>query len=1034
MSLKSFLAAVVLSGAVLLSACGGGGSGSTGGGGNPPATPDFTLTINPQSISLTPGSSEPVNFSVGALNGFTGQVDISISGIPTQVTASSTSFVLSPGNQTQVDFTASATAASVTATLTVQGTSGTLSHSTKLPLSLALPATAAHPPIRTRYLRTDSDYDSDSLQFAPPHFTVYDSKDKRFFVSNPFLNRIDVLDAIQEVELAQIVVPGAWGIDISPDNTKLFAGTLIGDVYQIDPAGLTVVARTPTRDIGPNGFAASEAFVLSNGNLALLGPPGVLFLDGYHNFAIWNPSTNSLTVVDSSQVSPVGCSIGNIGAFAVSGDRKKILLGSIDSDGTVCSFDATSQQGVTATAADSSQITATPDGKRFFVTGESGMVSVFDTTTVAALGTFQGPLSNSSPPSSLGIAGALMSMDGSTLYIVDNASELVGYDTTTFAEKNWIPNYQIVDFQQTIVPGAMDETGLIVGPIGHGVTFADGSQPQPLPTSPFIGLGFPTPQTGPTSGGTTLEVTVNSGAQNLNNFPALGTAFIGNVPLVGAGTFQSNPNDFPTITGTTPPSSAGTIADFTAVYANHNVAMMPEAFSFGPSIVEIVSDAATAEGGATGAIVGYGFGQSASDIQVTIGGKPAPASALETTPPFIPYPYLVETLQFTVPAGTPGLADIALTTANGSITAKGAFHYAPALTSFPLPGSSLQAGIYDPNRKVYYFADRSKIQILSLTAGAWQTPITLPGTGSNTQLHALSLSPDGSKLAVSDYGDLTIYVLNPDSPASIESFAVQQPQGQGASSAPTGLCITNGGVIYYAVDFIGGSGGPAFEKLDTNTGITTILENGGGLEPETRVLLSPDGSRVYSDTPSGAFYLDTSTDQITDDFPGGGGITDLSISADGTTLVGNGLVFDSSLNPSNLIEYTDRETWLPSATEGQKLNKDGSIFFQPLTDGIDVIDVQTGLLVNRVQLSVQLPLVYDSLVVDGTDDILVAITTTGVSVVDLTTETPASAMQVKAGQPSRPARTSTSAKSSKLDNGLLLHRPTLKRSVETTSR
>jgi WD40 repeat protein len=1028
MPLERFFTTVVILGAALLSACGSGGGGTTSGGGNPPAVPDFTLTVDPPSISLIPGASQSVSFSVGALNGFTGRVDISISGIPAQVTASSTSFVLSAGAQTQVNFSAPTTAASVAATLTVQGTSGALSHNTQVPLSVAQPATASHPPIRTRYLRTDSDYNSNSMQFAPPHFTVYDSTDKRFFVSNPFLNRIDVLDAGQEAEIAQIVVPGAWGIDISPDNKKLYAGTLIGDVYQIDPAQMQVVTRTPTQNIGPNGFTASEAFVLSNGSLALLGAPGGLSVDGYQNFAIWNPGTNSLTVAS-------GCSIQNIGAFAVSGDRTKILAGSIDSDGTVCSFDPVSQQATNGSFGDFlTQINATPDGKRFFVTSEDGTVGVFDATTAAKLGSFQGPLSNTSPPFSLGISGALMSLDGFKLYVVDETSDLVAYDTTTFAETNWIPNYKIVDLQQTIVPGAMDETGLIVGPIGHGVSFVDGSQPQPLPSSPQVGLGFPTPQTGPASGGTTLQVTVGSGTQNLNNFPALATAFIGNVPLVGASTFLPNPNSFPTITGSTPPSSVGTIADFTAVYANNYVAMMPEAFSYGPSIVEVVSNAATAEGGATGAIVGYGFGQAASDVQVTVGGKPAPVTALETNPPIIPYPYLVETLQFTVPPGSPGPADITLTTANGSTTAAGAFHYVPAVKSYPLPGASLQDGIYDPTRKIYYFADKSEIQVLSLTAGGWQTPITLPGVGNNTQLNALSLSPDGSKLAVSDLGDMTIYLVDPDNPAAAHSFALPQT-GFDLGTAPTGLAVLDNGTIYFATVDTDGTGDWAFHKLDTNTATFTdfMQQDGGDGDFFIRVLLGSNG-RIYSQIEGTVFFVDSANDEMTFATTinsGSGGNDELTLSADGTTLVTNGFFADANLNASNLQAFTDREVWLPVATIGQKLNQNGSALFQPLTSGIAVIDSQTGRLVNNVQLSVQLPAVYDSLVVDGTDDVVVAITTTGVSVVDLTSVSPASPMDAKAARSSIPARLSISAKPSNLGNGFLLHRPTLKRSVET---
>lgn len=1035
---RSSLATAVLA-LCLLSACGGGSSGGGTGGGNPPPNPDFLLVVNLQSILLSPGASESAIITVQPINGFSGQVDVSISGLPPEVTTSSASLVLSAGGQASVQFAAPPTATYATATVLISGTSNALNHSLQIPLSIVLPATSESAPIRTRYIRTDAYYNSNDLQYAPPHFTVYDAKDKRFFVSNPYLNRIDVFDALQEVAIAEIVVPGAWGIDITPDDTKLFAGTLVGDIYEIDPAQMQVLTRTATASIGPGGYTVSEVFVLADSRLALLGAPGGESADGYQNFAIWNPVNNALTVVNSGAPAPVGCSIQNVGAFAVSGDRTKILAASIDSDETVCSFDTTSGIGTSAVASSIgdfiSQINATPDGKRFFVTGEDGNVEVFDANTVAKLGSFQGPVSDTSPPYSLGIYGATMSLDGSTLYVVDGWWDLVAYDTTALTEKGWVPNFSVVDFQQTIVPSAVDETGLIVGPTGHGVAFADGGHLQSGVTSPQIGLGFPTPSTGPASGGTAIQVSTSSGVQNLNIFPSLSHAYIGNAQVVGAGASSSNPDNFPTITGNTPPSTVGTIADFTAVFSNGNVSMMPESFSYGPSIVEVVSNAATADGGATGAIVGYGFGQSASSLQVRVGGNAAPITAFYTNPPYIPYPFILETVQFTVPPGNPGAADITLTTANGSITSEGAFHYSPAAKLYPLPGANLQGGIYDTKRNLYYFADTSKIQVLSLTAGAWRSPITLPGTGNNTQLSALSLSPDGSKLAISDFGDMSIYLLDPDNASSAKSYGLPQT-GFDMGTAPTGLAVLNDGTIYFATQDVDGTGDWAFHKLDSITSTFKDfmqLQDGGTIDNLIRVLLSPDG-RVYSQIEGIVFFVDPTTDNFTfattlNSNDGGNG--ELALSADGSTLITNGFFADADPNAVDLQVYTDREVWLPVATIGQKLSKDGSVLFQPLTDGIDVIDVHTGRLVNRVQLPLQLAGVYDSLVVDGADDVVLAITTTGVAAIDLTSQVPMPAVRERTK--SVPASRSADAGSlvpagSKARGVLYSHRPRLKQS------
>lgn len=60
--------------------------------------------------------------------------------------------------------------------------------------------------------------------------------------------------------------------------------------------------------------------------------------------------------------------------------------------------------------------------------------------------------------------------------------------------------------------------------------------------------------------------------------------------------------------------------------------------------------------------------------------------------------------------------------------------------------------------------------------------------------------------------------------------------------------------------------------------------------------------------------------------------------------------------------YIDWETWLPFSTYGHKLRQDGSILFQPLTDGIDLVAQNTGHLLYRVQIPVATADVYDSLV------------------------------------------------------------------------
>jgi hypothetical protein len=904
---------------------------------------------------------------------------MSVSGLPTGVTANPATFSLTPGKEQQLTLTAAASAQPAMASVTFQGTSGNLSHSAQTSLAIVVSVSGAHPPIRTRYLRTNSFYDPNSLQYAPPHFTVYDAAHKQFFVSNTFMNEVDVFDATQETEIARIPVPLAWALDISPHNGTLFAGTMIGDIYQIDTSNFVVMHRYLSASIGPTGFAATTVLVLSDGRLALQGGSGgaaVLGVDGYGVSVVWDPVTNSL---DSGTKGSV-CDVGNEGAFALSGDRTRILVSTVDEGGggePVCSYDPIAKvatYGAFPPPQFVQQIIPTPDGSRFFLTSGSE-VAVFDARTVQLLAQFNA-----------GVAGSVgcISLDGKTLYL--GSGPVGAFDTTSLAQTGWVPTLTVNDLQSGVVISAIDGTGLIVGPIGHGVGFIDASQM--TATQPtLISSGYATPPTGPLGGGTTVS---NFVAAKVTDSAVLDEIYVGNVPGSFA-SFGNSANGYE-IEVTTPPANQTGAVDLSVLLSDGGVGLVPEGFSYGPTILEVVPNGATAEGGETGAIIGYGFGDSTSGIQVTIGGRAAPVTAVYNFAPIEPYPFPINGKQFTIPPGVPGTdIDVTVTTPAGSVTATGAFHYTAAVQSYPLT-ANLQSGIYDAHRDLYYFADQAQIQVLSKTTGTWLSPISLPGVSSKTQLLAISESPDGTKLAVSDFGGQAVYVLDPSNPASAQRYPMSlDNDGFAADLAPGGLAVTDKGVVYFATGDINGTGTPSFQKLNTATRTITDLGQltsaSGSSDAYNRVLLSPDGSKIYSSESGDVtipFRLNTSNDQI--NFSASDYIyvgQELEVSADGSTVNAAGKWYDNFLNQQIGVVYIDWETWFPIAASGQKLSQDGSILFQPLTDGIDMIARNTGRLLYRVQIPITPASVYDSLVVAEEQNTLAVVTAGGVSFVDL---------------------------------------------------
>jgi hypothetical protein len=107
------------------------------------AAPDFSVSTNVSSVALTAGgSAEAVKLSATALNGFSGTIKVAISGLSSGVTASPSTFNLTPGTPQQINLTASAAAAVTSSTVKFTATSGTLSHSASVAVTVSAAAAA----------------------------------------------------------------------------------------------------------------------------------------------------------------------------------------------------------------------------------------------------------------------------------------------------------------------------------------------------------------------------------------------------------------------------------------------------------------------------------------------------------------------------------------------------------------------------------------------------------------------------------------------------------------------------------------------------------------------------------------------------------------------------------------------------------------------------------------------------------------------------------------------------------------------------
>lgn len=130
-SLTSFSCFLFLFSCLLISSCSGGSK----------AAGDFTVAANPGSIALISGGpAVQISVSAPAISGFTGTVNVTVTGAPAGVIVAPSTFSITPGTAQTLSLTASASAAVGNATLTLSGTSGALNHSVTVPITVTAAA------------------------------------------------------------------------------------------------------------------------------------------------------------------------------------------------------------------------------------------------------------------------------------------------------------------------------------------------------------------------------------------------------------------------------------------------------------------------------------------------------------------------------------------------------------------------------------------------------------------------------------------------------------------------------------------------------------------------------------------------------------------------------------------------------------------------------------------------------------------------------------------------------------------------------
>ena len=741
--------AIVLALALVCAGCGS----STSGPPPPPPAPDFTLNLSANSISVTQGAASPaVNVSVNPLNGFSGAVQVTLNALPAGVTSNPASpFSVTAGANTPVVFGASANATTGNFTVSVQGTSGALSHSNPLSVAIQSAVNSALP--RTAYVRTDSSSASDD-PFGEPHHRhiAYDPTNKHVFIANRAMNRVEVFSTTSQTRVVQISVPGASSADLSADGATVLIGTAIEQIVAIDTSSLRIRNRYALAGLTPlPGTIFSrpvEVLSLSSGKaLVRLRQP----VSSEALLALWDPASNSLTDLTSSAPSLFQ---QGVGVLARSGDHSKVLAAANDSSGEIALYDSNGHivaGPITLGTGLSRILAANSDASRYAV--------IFATSGGTQLLLLDASLNQVASYVSVIPHGLTFSRNGNYLYLSESNSGaplITVLDGHSGQLVGRVPDAAIQGISSEIEDA--DETQLLFGLSNRGVSFVDAAAPSTLPSPAPAIAAAPSlqPSEGPLAGG----ISVTLAGQNFTSLTQLnfGAQSAKNASVSGSTQIQAS----------TPSSVSNGSVNLTAYFQNGWLAVAPDAFSYGPQILQLFPNAGVNTGGDSVQIYGYGFGSDPTKITVKIGGANATVQQVESISSIASslaldasYPFSLERITLQTPAGSSGKADVFVASPAGSTTSTKSFQYLQSIHSNSLAGF-LTFLLYDQGRQQIYITNIDHIEVFSLQQNVFLPAILPPiGLAPNVGLRGLALTPDGSQLVVADFGAQNVYLLDP---------------------------------------------------------------------------------------------------------------------------------------------------------------------------------------------------------------------------------------------------------------------------------
>jgi hypothetical protein len=991
--------------------CGGGGGGGTQ---PPPPQPDFTIGLSTTTVNITQGSSSaPVSVTVTGLNGFSGSVQVTLSGVPAGVTSNPASpFSVSTGQAASVIIGASPNAATGQFNMSAKASSGSLSHSA--PFSLTIQAGAAQNLPRSTFLRNDSVAAMDTPSGEPRRRqVVYDATGKRFFVANPAMNRVEIYADANPSLQSMIDVPGASSVDLSSDAATLWVGGNTEELLAISTSSLQVSARYPMAGLSPiPGVVFNrprEALTLGSGKLALRLRQSTA---SESLLALWDPSSNTAT--DLTSRAPAVFQSG-LGAMVRSGDRTRLLAAANDSSGEAVVLDGNGNVAGGPQVLGSGNIiglAVNTNGSRF--------AALINSAGVEQVVIFDGSLNSLASYLATNSAGIVFSRDGQTLYVSEALGN--GRVVTVLTAGNLQKLGQVSDPAAQGIPTAIeeiDDSQLAWGRGNRGLGVIDVSSPGvlSLPAPAFANAPAVAPAEGPNAGGTAVSIS----GSNFSSSAQIRFGTQNPIPATVSGGSQMQVSS--------PASVISGAVNLTAYFSNGWIAVAPDGFCYGPSVEEIFPNAGSSAGGDAIYLLGHGFGSNSGGISVKIGGQSATVQKVEALPAFsaalsldTSYPFPIERITVTSPSGTADKSDISVTTPSGSITLVKSFQHLAARQTYANP-SLYKFILYDQGRQQLYLSATDHVDVFDLNAQVFRSPLAPPPNGPppNAGLRGMALTPDNTQLIVADFGAQNVYLINPDGGANNGSHVFVGGVAGYLNSGPSRVAATSAQSVFVGLSGEGGTSNacngclgqmnltafpPTFEpapqpQVTSITGAPLLQADHSGDAVYLAFGSAPGGPVAsWSASAPNAFTVSTAKDFSTDLTAASDG-TMFAIRSGSTTEIRGADLTLAALPTSVELETIPNRVAVPGAA----LHPSGALLYEPFLDGappaappatgihggVDIRDAHNGRLRLRVYLAEPFAMLSTDtdglrgsfLTVDENGQRLFALTTSGLTVLQL---------------------------------------------------